>query len=121
MLIKNIPSNHNRKPFPQRPYLPSLRIAIPDQKLQLMGHQCFLLTNTFTWPLPKTPPAQPLLTEPKPLRIIRQYLESRPSLVTKNKQSPEKGSLLNNSRHARAKPSIPRRKSTASTANQISI
>jgi hypothetical protein len=94
MLIKNIPSNHNRKPFPQRPYLPSLRIAVPDQKLQLMGHQPLQLPDPIAGPPSKMPLAQPLLTELKPLRIIGQYLEGRPSLVAKNKQSPRKGIAL---------------------------
>ena len=85
---ENVFLNRSRNPFPQRRYLASARIAIPDQKLQLMGHQRFLFTDPIGGPPPKTAPAQPLLTQPEPLAVIHQELNRRRPFVTKNKQRP---------------------------------
>jgi hypothetical protein len=51
---KIFPSNHRRKPFPQRRHLPSVRIAVPDQKLQLMNHQSLQLPDPIAGPPPET-------------------------------------------------------------------
>ena len=59
-----------------------------------MGHQTLPLLHPIAGPPSKMALAQPLLAQLKPLRIICQYLEGRPSLVTKNKQSPRKGIAL---------------------------
>jgi hypothetical protein len=92
--IKAVPSNHSRKTFPQGRYLSSVRIAVPNQKLQLMSHQRFLPPDTISWPPPKTAPAQPLLTKPEPLAIIHKELDGRGSFVTKNKKTTREGIRL---------------------------
>lgn len=83
---KNTSSDRTGKPSPQRRYLPSLGIAVPDQELQLMGPQRSLSPDPFAWPPPKAAPAQPLLAKPEPLAVIHEELNGCGPFVTKNKQ-----------------------------------
>src|SRR4030042_123703 len=94
--IRNAPSDRTGKSSPQRCYLPSVGIAVPDQKLQLMGHQNLQLPDLVAGPPSKAPLAQPFLTKPKPLRVIRQYFDGRASLVAKNKEITREGVRLQN-------------------------
>jgi len=87
---KTASSDPPRQLFPQRRYLPSGRITVPDQKLKFMGHQYLELPDLIAWPPPKPPPAQPLLTKPEPLTIIADQFNRCPSLVAKDKQITQK-------------------------------
>jgi len=59
-----------------------------------MSHQTLQPPDLIAGPPPETSLAQPLLTEPKPLRIIYEELDGRGPFVTKNKQSPREGICL---------------------------
>src|SRR5213593_963355 len=115
------PSGSRRHWPPHRRCARTLRVTVPHKELELVRIEC-----TGGVPAGSGPPAKPalgqaLVAKPHPLAVVHKDAQRRAPAIAEDERRATEWIGLHASRHKHARPSMPRRKSTGSTARRILI